>query len=152
MGKVTIDGEGYFGDAIFSEEGAAQLYIGGPYSGEQEIQLASPQGSIHFAGNGGSGSFTGRIIGREPDDCGSGTPSLRWCSRASSASIQIEAETDGETGAIRGEIDVQDEVWTLDLHALGTVPTINRRAFMTWRDFTLSWSRHLPGMAAWSGT
>jgi hypothetical protein len=114
VGKVTIDGRDYFGDAMFND-GVAQLYIGGPYSGAQEIQLGSPEGSIHFAGTGESGSFTGRVIGREPEDCGTGAPSRRWCGRASSASIHIEAEPDADSGAIRGEIAGHGEIWTLDL-------------------------------------
>jgi hypothetical protein len=112
VGTVTIDGVDYFGDAIFAANGETHLYIGGPYDGGGNIQLDSPEGSIDFVGSDGSG----RVIGREGEDCGeAGSPSVRWCGRASSARLSAEPTAGSENGSIHGEITGHDETWTFSL-------------------------------------
>ena len=44
-----------------------------------------------------------------------GSPSMRWCGRASSAQISVESTADSESGAVRGEITGHGETWTFDL-------------------------------------
>jgi hypothetical protein len=113
VGTVEIDGENYFGDAIVTDNGLIDLYVGGRYSDDGTIQLASADGSIHF-----TSILGGRVIGRRPGDCGAaGSPSERWCGRAASASIDIERVTGGASDAIQGEISVDGETWTLILTA-----------------------------------
>ena len=48
VGTVTIDGVSYFGDALLAASGETHIYIGGPYTDDGTIQLASPEGSIDF--------------------------------------------------------------------------------------------------------
>jgi hypothetical protein len=50
VGTVTIDGVNYLGDALFAATGETHIYIGGPYTDDGTIQLASPEGSIDFVG------------------------------------------------------------------------------------------------------
>ena len=119
VGTVTIDGVNYFGDALFAASGETHIYIGGPYTDDGTIQLASPEGSIDFVSPAitPSGHTTsGGIIGREGEDCGQrGSPSARWCGRASSAQMTVERTAGGDTGAIHGEITDDGETWTFDL-------------------------------------
>ena len=113
------DGVDYFGDALFAASGETHIYIGGPYTDDGTIQLASPEGSIDFVSPAitPSGHTTsGGIIGREGGDRGQrGSPSARWCGRASSAQMTVERTAGGDTGAIHGEITDDGETWTFDL-------------------------------------
>ena len=119
VGTVTIDGVNYFGDALFAASGETHIYIGGPYTDDGTIQLASPEGSIDFVSPATTPSghtAAGGIIGREPGDCGQpGTPSARWCGRASSAQMSVERTGGSDTGAVHGEIRGGGETWTFDL-------------------------------------
>ena len=120
VGTVTIDGVDYFGDAIFTDGGATHLYIGGPYTDDGTIQTGFDSGSIDFvspARTPSGGTVGGGVIGREPEDCGgkAGSPSRRWCGRASSAEMSAERVVGSETDAIHGEITGHDETWTFDL-------------------------------------
>lgn len=116
---MTIDGVNYFGDAVLAENGKTHLYIGGPYADSERIQLASPEGSIDFVSPAITPSghvAVGGIIGREGEDCGQqGSPSARWCNRASSAQMSVEPAAGGETGELQGVITDSDETWTFDL-------------------------------------
>lgn len=119
VGTVTIDGAEYFGDAILAANGETHLYIGGPTNYGGAIQLNSSEGSIDFvspaitpSGN----TVSGGVIGREGEDCGQpGSPSARWCGRASSAQMSVERTAGSETGEIHGEITGHDETWTFNL-------------------------------------
>lgn len=119
VGTVTIDGVNYFGDALFAANGETHLYIAGHYAGDGTIQLASPEGSIDFvspARTPSGNTVSGGVIGREGEDCGqTGSPSARWCGRASSAKMSVERAAGQESGAIQGEITGHGETWTFNL-------------------------------------
>jgi hypothetical protein len=119
VGTATIRGEKYFGDAIVTTDGRTRVYIGGPYADDGTIQLASPEGSINFfspARSPSGAALPGVVIGRPLLVCGDpGSPSHRWCGRGSSASISLERNEGGQTGAIHGEITGHGESWRLDL-------------------------------------
>jgi len=118
VGTVTIDDVDYFGDAIFAANGETHIYIGGPYDDGGNIQLTSAEGSIHFVSPARSPSgstLSGAVIGAE-GACGeAGSPSNRWCGRASSASVGAEPIAGSENGSIHGAITSPDETWTFDL-------------------------------------
>jgi hypothetical protein len=119
VGTVTIDDRAYFGDALFAVNGETHLYIGGPYGDTGAIQLASRAGSIDFvapARTPSGNTISGGVIGREGQDWGEpGSPSHRWCGRASSAQMSMYNTSGGDTGAIHGEITGHGETWTFDL-------------------------------------
>ena len=119
VGTVTIDGVNYFGDALLAASGETHIYIGGPYTDDGTIQLASPEGSIDFVSPARTPSghtVSGGVIGRDGGGCGQpGSPSARWCGRASSAQMSVERTAGSDTGAVHGEITGHDETWTFDL-------------------------------------
>ena len=130
VGTVTIDGVDYFGDALFAANGGTHLYIGGSYTADGKIQAASPDGSIDFVSPASTPSgheVAGAIIGREGEDCGAGSPSLRWCNRGSSAQMSVERAPGSEVGAIQGVITDDDETWTFDLTPWSTAYNVPAR-------------------------
>jgi hypothetical protein len=121
VGVVEIDGVNYFGDAIFAADGETHIYIGGRYESTGAIQLDSAEGSIDFVSPFGAPSgnpVSGGIIGREGEDCGpSGSPSSRWCGRASSADIIVERAGINADSEIRGHIAADGETWTFEFES-----------------------------------
>ena len=119
VGTVTIDGVNYFGDALIAATWETHVYIGGPYTDNGTIQLASPEGSIDFVspartplGNAASGE----VIGREGEECGQPeSPSARWCGRGSSAQISVEPTAGSDASAVHGQITRHGETWSFDL-------------------------------------
>ena len=118
VGTVTIDAVN-FGDALLAANGETHLYIGGPYDAGGAIQVSASEGSIDFvspATTPSGGTTSGGVIGREGEDCGQpGSPSSRWCGRASSAQLAVRRAEDNESGAIQGTIAGHGETWTFDL-------------------------------------
>ena len=118
VGTVTIDGVNYFGDALLAASGETHIYIGGPYTDDGTIQLASPEGSIDFvspARTPSGSTVSGGVIGGE-GGCGPlGSPTARWCGRASSAQMSVERTAGSDIGAVHGEITGHGETWTFDL-------------------------------------
>ena len=104
VGTVTIDGVNYFGDALLAASGETHIYIGGPYTDDGTIQLASPEGSIDFVSPARTPSghtVSGGVIGRDGGGCGQpGSPSARWCGRGSSAQMNVERTAGSDTVSI----------------------------------------------------
>ena len=130
VGTVTIDGVNYFGDALLAASGETHIYIGGPYTDDGTIQLASPEGSIDFVSPARTPSghtVSGGVIGGE-GGCGPlGSPSARWCGRGSSAQMSVERTAGSDTGAVHGEITGHDETWTFDLTPWSNVYNVPAR-------------------------
>jgi hypothetical protein len=122
VGAVKIADVTYFGDAVFTQDGEARLYVGGPYDNGGELQLTRPESSEQFVGTVAMGdgqlSGSGLIIGQECAINAAG----RFCGQPASAEISatVQLNTDGSGSAVlQGEIRVTTssgtETWPLNL-------------------------------------
>ena len=122
VGAVKIADVTYFGDAVFTQDGAVRLYVGGTYDNGGELQLTRPESSEQFVGTvkmvDGQLSGSGLIIGQE---CGINAAS-RFCGQPAPAEISatVQLNTDGSGSAVlQGEIRFttsgDTETWPLNL-------------------------------------
>jgi len=123
IGTVKIGAAQYFGDAIFTTDGAVRLYVGGAYDPTGVVQVTRPDSSAQFVGtlkgSGGNASGTGIVVGQ---GCAVSVPG-RFCGAAAQASMAIGVRYTGvDFGQIQGELHVTtesgDETWSLDLRDL----------------------------------
>jgi hypothetical protein len=136
VGAVTVAEVTYFGDAVFTRDGAVRLYVGGPYDNGGELQLTRPESSEQFVGTiemrDTQWSGSGLIIGQECAINAAG----RFCGQPAPAEISATAQlnTDGSgSSVLRGEIRVTTssgtETWPLSLQLWGSGdPTLARSA------------------------
>jgi hypothetical protein len=120
IGTVTISGAQYYGDALFTTDGAVRLYVGGPYDPTGVLQTSRSDSATQFVGSlSGSGlqaSGSGVVVGQ---GCGAPVPA-RFCGASTPASISIAVNYVGkDIGRIQGEMHLAtsagDETWSLDL-------------------------------------
>jgi len=122
VGAVKIADVTYFGDAVFTRDGAVRLYVGGPYDNGGELQMTGPESSEQFVGTvemrDGQLSGNGLIIGQE---CAINAAN-RFCGQPAPAEISatVQLNTDGSgTADLQGEIQVatssDTETWPLNL-------------------------------------
>ena len=126
VGAVKIADVTYFGDAVFTQDGAVRLYVGGPYDNGGELQFTRPESSEQFVGTiemrDGQLSGSGLIIGQE---CAINAAN-RFCGQPAPAEISatVQLNTDGSGSAdLQGEIRVTTssgtETWPLNLGLWG---------------------------------
>ena len=122
IGTVTIAGVAYFGDAVFTQDGAVRLYVGGPYDDAGELQETRPESSEQFVGtfemHDGQLSGSGLIIGQQcainaaNPFCGQPAPA------DISATVQLNTNGNGNPD-LQGEIQVASssgtETWPLSV-------------------------------------
>ncbi len=115
MGTVTVGAVDYFGDALFTVDGAVRLYIGGPYSSSGVLQMARPDSSAQFVGNfevdGDQAFGSGVIIGQ---GCAVPAPA-RFCGESASGEISVAVDSGDIQGEIRVTTSNGDETWLLEL-------------------------------------
>jgi hypothetical protein len=122
VGAVKIADVTYFADAVFTQDGAVRLYVGGPYDNSGELQLTRPESSEQFVGTiemrDTQWSGSGLIIGQE---CAINAAN-RFCGQPAPAEISatVQLNTDGSGSAVlQGEIRVttssDTETWPLNL-------------------------------------
>jgi hypothetical protein len=122
VGTVKIADVTYFSDAVFTQDGAVRLYVGGPYDNGGELQDTRPESSEQLVGtvemHDGQLSGSGLIIGQE---CAINAAN-QFCGQPSPAAIStaVQLNTDGPGSAvIQGNIQVVTaggmESWALDL-------------------------------------
>jgi len=123
VGTVTIAGVTYFGDAVFTQDGAVRLYVGGSYTNDGLLQEIRPESSEQFVGtadmSAGQLSGSGLIIGQE---CAINAAN-RFCGQPATAEISATVESNASQGGssadLQGEIQVGTssgtEVWPLNL-------------------------------------
>ena len=122
VGAVKIADVTYFLDAVFTQDGAVRLYVGGPYDNGGELQMTRPESSEQFVGTAemrnGQLSGNGVIIGQE---CALDAAN-RFCGQPAPAEISatVQLNTDGSgTADLQGEIQVttssDTETWPLNL-------------------------------------
>jgi hypothetical protein len=130
VGTVKIANVTYFGDAIFTQDGAVRLYIGGPAGNAGAIQVRRPASSAQFVGTidmrDGQGSGSGLIIGQECAINAAG----RFCGQPATAEINASVQMGSGASAnadLQGEIRITTasgtETWLLDL-GLWSDPTL----------------------------
>lgn len=122
VGAVKIANVTYFGDAVFTQDGAVRLYVGGTYDNGGELQMTRPESSEQFVGTiemrNGQWSGSGLIIGQE---CAINAAN-RFCGQPAPAQISatVQLNTDGTGSAdLQGEIQVTTssgtETWLVNL-------------------------------------
>jgi hypothetical protein len=122
VGAVTIAGVTYFGDAVFTQDGTARLYVGGPYNNDGVLQESRPQSSEQFVGavemSDGQLYGSGLIIGQ---DCAINAANP-FCGQTAPANIiaSVQLNSDGsDSAALQGEIQVttsgDTETWPLNM-------------------------------------
>jgi hypothetical protein len=118
---VTTPTGQYYGDALLTVDGAVRLYVGGPYSGnDQLVQLTRADGAVQFVGDiqgdGNQASGTGVVIGL---NCAAPAVPGRFCMAAAPAEINVSSGA--SDGAIQGNLQVTTstgaETWSLNLVA-----------------------------------
>jgi hypothetical protein len=124
VGAVKIADVTYFGDAVFTRDGAVRLYVGSPDNEDealQILQITRPERSEQFVGTiqlrDGQWSGSGVVIGQQ---CAVSTANP-FCTQPSSANISANVQRGFSSGspAIQGNIQVATagaiETWLLDL-------------------------------------
>jgi hypothetical protein len=107
VGTVKIADVTYFGDAVFTQDGAVRLYVGGPYDNGGELQESRPESAEQFVGTiqmrDGQWSGSGLIIGEK---CAINAAN-RFCGQPAPAEISatVRLNTDGS-----GSADLQGEI------------------------------------------
>lgn len=122
IGRVTIGGADYYGDALLTADGELRLYVADPYVDNGVLPSAKPASSAQLVGTVDMGSIipsgTGVVIGQH---CTAAGPS-RFCGEAAVAEISLTSITGaGWDKRLGGEIRVitnhAAETWRLELSA-----------------------------------
>ena len=121
VGAVKIANVTYFGDAVFTQDGAVRLYVGGPDDPDGGLQETRPESSEQFVGNiemrDGQWSGGGMILGQECAINAAG----RFCAQPAPAEISATVQVKGSLNVgLQGQMQVTTssgtETWQLALH------------------------------------